>query len=111
MSNIEDFEGNLQQLTAKVEGAGHLVLADFYAPWCPGCKRLGQLLPNVANANPDITFLKVDIEKNEELKDHFQIASIPVVKFFKVEGGELKDLDTVNGPNVAEIKNKITSHK
>lgn len=111
MANIEDFNGNLQELTAKVQGAGHLVLADFYAPWCPGCRRLGQLLPGIASANEDVTFLKVDIEKNEELKDHFGIASIPVVKFFKVEGGELKDLDTVNGPNVAEIKNKITSHK
>lgn len=111
MSNIVDFDGNLEQLTAKVQGEGHLVVADFYAPWCPGCRRLGQLLPGVASANEDITFLKIDIEKNEELKSHFEISSIPVVKYFKAADGQLQVLDTTMGPNTNEIKTKIANNK
>lgn len=64
----------------------------------------------MANDNPDISFLKVDVVNNDNLKYHFQIDSIPVVKFLKVEGGELKDLDEVVDPNVAEIKKKFSSH-
>ncbi|OHT15530.1 Thioredoxin [Tritrichomonas foetus] len=111
MSNIIDFTGGLSDLTKAVSEAGHLVLADFYAPWCPGCRRLGQLLPGIANDNQDVTFLKVDIEQNEELKDHFGVTSIPVVKFLKVDGGNLKELAHVQGPNVAEIKKQISENK
>lgn len=35
MSNIEDFESNLDEFTAKIQSAGHLVLANIYALRCP----------------------------------------------------------------------------
>ena len=111
MSNLQDFSGSLADLTNKVKSEGHLVLADFYATWCPGCRRLGQLLPGIASEFPGVTILKCDIEQNEELKDHYGITSIPVVKFLKVQDGNLSELDSVQGPNMTEIRAKIGKYQ
>ena len=109
MANLIDFKGDFADLKSTVEKAPGLVLVDFYAPWCPGCRRLGQLLPGIASANEGVTFLKVDIEENPELKAHYGITSIPVVKYYKGNIGS--ELATVQGAQIPDIKAKIEQFK
>lgn len=107
MANIIIFKGGLAELTQQVVSHKGLVVADFHASWCPSCRRLGQLLPAVASENENVLFLKIDVDDCPELKENYGIASIPHVKFFKSEGGALKELGVVQGPNVPQIKEKI----
>lgn len=111
MANIIDFKGGFEDLKAAVNKASGLVVVDFYAPWCPGCRRLGQLLPGIAGGHEDVQFLKVDVDENAELKTHYGITSIPVVKFVKGAGGDIQELATVQGANIPEIKSKIDQLK
>jgi len=40
--------------------AGHrLLVADFWVPGCPGCRRLYPGLKKLARNNPEVTFLSV----------------------------------------------------
>jgi thioredoxin 1 len=80
---LSHFDGSLADLTRLIIRCGALVVVDFWAPWCPPCRRLGELLPQVATENPNVYFVKIDIEANRELPSHYQINSIPHLKFFK----------------------------
>ena len=60
-----------------------LVLVDFFATWCGPCKMLSPVLEEVANENPDLTVLKIDVDEVSELAARFGIQAIPTLILFK----------------------------
>ncbi|CEK10920.1 thioredoxin family protein [Legionella hackeliae] len=60
-----------------------LVFVDFWAEWCAPCKEFGRVYQLVAEQYPAIKFAKLDIEKEPELSEIFQIRSIPHLMVFK----------------------------
>ncbi|MBN2825932.1 MAG: thioredoxin [Campylobacterales bacterium] len=60
-----------------------IVIIDFWAPWCGPCKSFGPVFEQVAEANTDITFAKVNTEEQQGLAGHFQIRSIPTLMILK----------------------------
>jgi thioredoxin 1 len=108
VDNIRAFNGFPQELTAVLSAQPGLIIIDFWAKWCPPCVKIGELLPSIASENPNVTFLKVDVDQNRELQTHFKINSIPHLKFFKhtLDGG-VQEVASVVGADVAQIKAKI----
>ena len=68
-----------------------LVAADFWAPWCPYCMRLKPIFESVADDYPDIKFVKVNVEQEQEIASRYGIQGIPVIKFF-CEGKEVGEI-------------------
>lgn len=62
-----------------------LILVDFYAPWCGPCKMLAPKLEKLAQKYPNVTFLKVDVEKSPDLASTYQVSSLPT--FILLEKG------------------------
>ena len=60
----------------------NLIAADFWAPWCPYCTRLKPVFESVANDYPDIKFVKVNVDQEQEIASRYGIQGIPVIKFF-----------------------------
>lgn len=62
-----------------------VLVADFYATWCPPCKALAPLLDSLAEDpqwNGKVTFVRIDVDKFSELAQEYEVGGIPDVRFF-----------------------------
>jgi thioredoxin 2 len=60
------------------------LVVDFWAAWCGPCKYMAPVFAAVAaEMEPDIRFLKVDTEAEQQLAAHYQIRSIPTLMMFR----------------------------
>ena len=68
-----------------IEGSeNHLVVVDFWAPWCGPCKQLGPILEKVINgSNGKAVLAKINIDDNQQIAAQLRIQSIPTVMAFK----------------------------
>lgn len=72
-----------------VLNAATLTLVDFYADWCPPCRKLAPVLEDVAHEHSDhLLVAKVDVDKNRELAQRYGVRGIPHLILFR-DGQEL----------------------
>ena len=57
-----------------------ICLVDFYADWCGPCKMLAPILEEIKE---NVTIIKINVDKREDLGKEYNIMSIPTVIFFK----------------------------
>ncbi|EAX98407.1 thioredoxin, putative [Trichomonas vaginalis G3] len=108
---IVHFNGSYEDLLNKIKEAPGLVLLDFFATWCGPCQRLGQILPSIAEANKDVTFIKIDVDQSSGPAAYWEVSSIPAIFFVKKEGNDIKTLDHFAGADVSRIKGDIEKFK
>lgn len=65
------------------------VLIDFYATWCGPCKILSPIVEAVAKENENVKFVKIDIDKTDDIAMQYQVMSIPTLVL--IQNGEEKD--------------------
>lgn len=60
------------------------VLIDFYADWCAPCRAMKPILETVKNQLGDgISIYKIDVDKNQQISERYQVRSIPTLILFK----------------------------
>ena len=65
------------------------VVVDFFATWCGPCKMLGPVFEELSTEINDINFIKVDIDKHEDLCRKYKVMSVPTLIVFD-KGKEVK---------------------
>ena len=61
----------------------NVVLVDFFATWCGPCKMLTPVLEEVANENPNLSIVKVDVDEAGPLAARYAIQAVPTLILFK----------------------------
>ena len=82
------------------------VLVDYFATWCMPCKMLSPILEEVAEADKEVTIVKVDIDEFEQEAVMAGIRSVPTLIYYK-DGKETKRVSGVHSKEeILEIINK-----
>lgn len=62
------------------------VVVDFHAVWCAPCRVMSPILAELASERPDLRFVKMDVDENQETAVRYGILSMPTLMVFR--GGE-----------------------
>ncbi len=66
-----------------VKNSDKPVLLDFYADWCGPCRMVSPVVDEIAEENPQYTIGKINVDKEQELAQQFQVLSIPTLVVIK----------------------------
>ncbi len=84
------------------------VLVDFFAEWCGPCKVQGPILKDVAQEiRGKAKIIKIDVDKNPEIANRFQIRGVPTLAIFKNGQTVWKQSGVVDKINLISV---INSH-
>jgi thioredoxin 1 len=75
--DADNFEQEVMQSTLPV-------LVDFFADWCPPCKRLGPIIEELATEMAGtVKVCKLNVQNTSDLATQFGVMNIPTMILFK----------------------------
>lgn len=72
-----------EEFQAKVLDHKGLIFVDYYADWCGPCKMTEPIVEELSNEVKDMKFVKIDVDKAQDLAGKYSIFSIPTFMIFK----------------------------
>jgi thioredoxin 1 len=90
--------------------SGKPVLVDFSAEWCGPCKMMAPILKQTKESLGDkATIIKVDIDKNREAAQQFQVQSVPTLILFKNGMVKWRQAGVVPANTLVQLLNQYSS--
>lgn len=83
-------EVNERNFNEEVLNSPKPVIIDFFATWCEPCMQQSPIIEEIADIEEEVKVVKIDVDKNAELADKYDIMSIPTILIIK-DGQVIKD--------------------
>lgn len=74
---------NTEQFEQEVINENGVVFIDFYATWCIPCRTMKPIIEELSKEHEDVKFVKIDVDKNEDLAIKYNVMSIPTMLVIK----------------------------
>lgn len=103
MATIEVTEDNYVEITSR-DG---IVVLDFWAEWCSVCKQFAPVYEAASEANPDVTFAKIDVEAAGKLSDSFGIRALPTIAVFRDQVGVYMQAGAMAQPDLQGLIDRV----
>ena len=84
-----------------------ITVVDFYANWCGPCKVLSPTIEKLANEINEVKFVKVDVDKHDELARRYGIMSIPTLVFINNANVVNKHIGLISEEKIKDILDDI----
>lgn len=82
MANIQELNENT--FKTQVLDSNQLTVVDFYAPWCGPCRKMADVLAQIAeDYSGKINIYKLNTDENIKIAQEFSISSLPSILLFK----------------------------
>ncbi|MCJ7551773.1 MAG: thioredoxin [Anaerolineae bacterium] len=105
MSSLQYVDDN--NFREVIDASAVPVLVDFYADWCPPCRRLTPLLEMLSEElDGQLKIVKLDVD-NTSLASQFGVMNIPTMILFK-DGQEVNRL--IGNQSKARLMKELTPH-
>ena len=83
------------------------VLVDFFATWCGPCQMMHPILEELHGMmDGKARIIKVDIDKNQELAQKYQVRSVPTLMVFKKGQMEWRQSGVTQADVLAQVLNQ-----
>ncbi len=93
MSQSENITAINKESFEEIKNKEGIYLIDFWAEWCGPCKTMNPILENLSEQMPEIKFLSVNVDENQEMSQAFGISSIPTFYIIKMKGDGSFDIN------------------
>ncbi len=97
-----------EEFEKKVTEPG-ITFVDFWAAWCGPCKMFGPIFESASEKFPDINFVKVDTDKEQEIAAAAQITSIPTLMAFRDGILVYREAGALSAPQFEELIKAVQS--
>lgn len=87
--NMKDVNSIQELVDALADAGDRLVIVDFYAQWCSACRALYPKLCKMMEEEPEILFLKVDLEANRQMCKALNVKVLPYFHFYRGAEGRV----------------------
>ncbi|KAE8632694.1 hypothetical protein XENTR_v10001638 [Xenopus tropicalis] len=77
VESLDEFQNILK------EAGDKLVVVDFTATWCGPCKMISPVFEKLSVENPDVVFIKVDVDDAQDVAAHCDVKCMPTFHFYK----------------------------
>ncbi|KAE8632695.1 hypothetical protein XENTR_v10001638 [Xenopus tropicalis] len=101
VESLDEFQNILK------EAGDKLVVVDFTATWCGPCKMISPVFEKLSVENPDVVFIKVDVDDAQDVAAHCDVKCMPTFHFYK-NGQKVHEF---SGANQASLIQKVQDLK
>jgi len=71
------------EIVESATAAGKTIVIDFHAVWCGPCKAIAPRFNQLASQNPQVEFLRVDVDEQPQIAETFHVSAMPT--FFAIK--------------------------
>lgn len=84
------------------------VLVDFFATWCGPCQMMQPILKELAARVGDrATILKIDVDKNPQVVNNYQIQGVPTLMLFRQGRVLWRQSGVMNANQLEQVLNQF----